>query len=295
MSGLIVSPICHNKFPLTPFYEKKFTPYMNMNMKLIVAIFTTFLAGINAESQIKFDYDKFKKDLIARTGSAEIYKSEDDGKKYILKYFTDEMRRCREIEICRVLSEKNLGFLPKFYNTEEHVLMEMIDGRGFKDYLKDQKFNHNQLKKIITDIFINVMELHINNIVHADIHGSNILIDKNEKVFLIDFGEAWIGNDFYFDFLRIKTHILDVLKDKYMIDWTGLIDYERMKYPKAMQLIVDEFYQSNSLIFWNWLNPNACRMNFYIVDTVAKILRSVWLDNTININEKYISLIKQNK
>lgn len=261
---------------------------MNINPILILATFlmTAISTGID-------EYKEYKQHLITTTGSAMIYESEIDGQHYILKYFTDEIRRAREVEICKTLAEKeDLDFIPNFKDIQKHIVMEKIDGVEFTDYVKNNKPGKERLKKIITDIFISTMKLHENMIVHADIHGRNILIDNKEKVFLIDFGEAWIGNNFYFDFLRIKIHILDRLKENYGIDWKELIDYSRIKHRSALELIVNEFYNTNRPIFSSWLNPNACRLNFFIIDITSKILRFIWLDNTLSINNRYIKLLE---
>lgn len=288
----------------TPF--SNILKYFNPSMKVKTAILIVFISCVlfyvlvcqlipnklvNTDDEY---YKKYKQNFIETTGCANIYAPKIDGQDHILKLFTDDMRRTRETSICRALSKMNLESTPKFYHIGDHIITEKIKGVELRDYIKENKNNKEKLKRIITKVFNCIFELHTAGVVHANIQRRNIMIDNKEKAYLIDYCESWIGNEFYFDFLRLKFHVLDAIQEEYGLKWEELIDYSQITHPEALKYLMKTFFKSKSAIFWKWFNPNACRLNFQIVSTVSKILRAVGLDNIKDINERYIKLIWEN-
>lgn len=282
-----------------------------------IGFMVAYLIKLAKTSQPVEGYDKYMGTLLRTTGCAKIYETEIDGEKYILKYFTDDMRRIRETEISKTISSLKLECAPEFYEIKEHIIMKKIIGNELGEYLemnfKNQPTeaegiekeesdatesiaknlkNEFEIKKIITGIFNGLLELHANGIVHANLHRRNIMLDEMKNVFLIDYCESWLGKNFYFDYLRLKIHLLDALQDKYGINWMNFIDYKKITHPSALKLMIEEFYGSKSVIFWQYLNPNACRQNYYIVNFISKILGLVYLDKTESINQNYIKLVE---
>ena len=71
--------------------------------------------------------------------------------------------------------------------------MEYVGDNNLKQFIHDYK-NNNELidQNIIKDIFIQICkglkEIHNNKILHRDLTPDNIIIDKNNKIKIGDFG-----------------------------------------------------------------------------------------------------------
>lgn len=152
-------------------------------------------------SCMKKDYT-FKRDL----GSGyfgEVKLLEKDGKKYALKkiklissdpYLTLDMQVQAVKDEIKILEQISyLDISPKLYNyymckegkdTSIYLLMEYIEGETLESYVKT-KVVSEQLKNKIKKVF---NKLHKNGFVHLDVHRGNVMIGKNGKVYLIDFG-----------------------------------------------------------------------------------------------------------
>lgn len=243
------------------------------------------------------------KEPIEITGCAKMYSVNENGVECILKYFTDERRRKRETKICKsIANNSNITCAPSFYHIGKHIITRKIDGDELGNWLKkneklilskndsDKLQWEPQFKKILTGYFKAVLQLHLEKIVHANLHNRNIMVDKNNDVFLIDYCESWEGKSeaFFFDYLKMKNHVLDPLENKYGISWTNFIDYNVIGYERpALEIMINKFYSSGSLVFAKWLCPNACRLNYQIANFVSKILGLFCLDKTQKINKEY--------
>lgn len=75
-----------------------------------------------------------------------------------------------------------------------YTVLDYIEGPDLFDRINllnlPQNIIHNYLLQL-SDI---LAYLKINNIIHRDIKPENILVDKNDNIYLCDFGLAWIGN-----------------------------------------------------------------------------------------------------
>jgi len=79
------------------------------------------------------------------------------------------------------------------------VHMQYIEGKTLNQYIKRKYYyTYDKSLNIIKTLFINIANtidfLHKNNIVHTDIIGSNIIIDNELKITIIDFDFALILN-----------------------------------------------------------------------------------------------------
>ena len=116
----------------------------------------------------------------------------------------------KEIKIMYKLNHPNIVRIYNYYLYDEmntgYILMEYIDGTTIDKFLSDPLFF---LEDDINDLFLQLIKafasLEQNNIVHRDIRSSNIMVDKNGIVKLIDFG---LGKDF-----SIKGFSKDSLND----------------------------------------------------------------------------------
>ena len=142
-----------------------------------------------------------KEKLIRKGAEANLYYGRWFGKEVIFKHRVPKKYRLEELDKSirtkRTLNEaralikvKNYGLnCPQVYEIDVEssiIVMKFIEGEKLKDIL-EQLDNIKKIKffkKIGTSIAI----LHQNGHVHGDITTSNMLITKNDELFLIDFG-----------------------------------------------------------------------------------------------------------
>lgn len=100
-----------------------------------------------------------------------------------------------EIEILSRLNHKNIV---KYYNsneTDQHfkIFFEYCEGGSIARLLeKYRNFNACIIRKYLREMLEGLEYLHAHNIIHRDIKGANILVDRNGTCKLSDFGGAKI-------------------------------------------------------------------------------------------------------
>lgn len=83
----------------------------------------------------------------------------------------------------------------KFNDKDNYLITEYIEGKSINELL----FNNNREKVLlILKIIDAVKVLHKYNIVHCDLKPSNIIIDVNNNIKIIDFGISSYNNSNYF-------------------------------------------------------------------------------------------------
>lgn len=93
-----------------------------------------------------------------------------------------------------------------------YIIYEKISGCNLNEY----KFDSLKEKVIAMINLVNIVE-HINmmNIVHCDLKPDNIIIDKNGKINILDFGISQIdGNDKFKKYGTIKYSSMEKIKNK---------------------------------------------------------------------------------
>jgi serine/threonine-protein kinase len=76
------------------------------------------------------------------------------------------------------------------------IVMEYLEGQTLKDYIKEQgQIQEEYLLKIALSIASALENAHINHIIHRDIKPQNIILTKDGKVKVADFGIARIATD----------------------------------------------------------------------------------------------------
>lgn len=79
--------------------------------------------------------------------------------------------------------------------TKDYIIMEYIDGITVEQYL--EQCESDQDIELIYDIILNAIDkLHSLNIKHNDLMTSNIIITKNGKIMIIDYGSSEYNEDF---------------------------------------------------------------------------------------------------
>ena len=98
----------------------------------------------------------------------------------------------------KISKDKNYVFLISRGNTVS--LSKLISSKKY-DYLKKKQF----IKNIICQIANGLYFIHSNNIIHHDIKSSNIVINENGIVSIIDFGSAMFKNEESYDYTLCYT------------------------------------------------------------------------------------------
>jgi len=101
-----------------------------------------------------------------------------------------------EVEIMRALDHENILKLYEVYETEKsiYLVLELVQGRTLQEMLKKQVFKEENSEVKITNAVRALLEANaykaIKGVMHRDLKPDNILMDKNEKIKVIDFGLA---------------------------------------------------------------------------------------------------------
>ena len=77
-------------------------------------------------------------------------------------------------------------------NNTVYIVMEYLEGQSLKSYAREKggKIEPDELLKIMKPVLESLIEIHKSGVIHRDISPDNIMICKDGKVKLIDFGAA---------------------------------------------------------------------------------------------------------
>lgn len=143
----------------------------------------------------------YKEILIHKGAEASLWLGYWFGKKVIFKYRIPKKYRLEEIDkrirTERTLNEaralikvKSYGLnVPQVYEIDTKnptIIMKYIEGEKLKNLLEN--LEDNKKDQYFRQIGTNVATLHKNGHIHGDITTSNLIITKEEEIFLIDFG-----------------------------------------------------------------------------------------------------------
>lgn len=110
---------------------------------------------------------------------------------------TDLQRFFREAQVIAASRHTNIV---KIYdgntiNGIHYLELELIDGQNLHEYINHNgRLNETETFEILLPIIDAVAALHSSGIFHRDIKSSNIIIDKNRRPILLDFGTAFIAS-----------------------------------------------------------------------------------------------------
>ena len=105
-----------------------------------------------------------------------------------LEKFVDEARILAKFDnIDGIVSVRDF-----FYeNNTAYIVMEHVDGETIRDVVdKCGKIEGNQTLELMKPILYSLIKIHQKGLLHRDISPDNIIIDKEKKAYLIDFGAA---------------------------------------------------------------------------------------------------------
>jgi len=109
--------------------------------------------------------------------------------------FEEQLEKfCKEARRLNSLNNEHIVKVHDLFgeNGTWYYVMEMIDGESLSDRLKRMKrpLSEKEMDSVLPQILDALKEIHQNGMWHLDIKPSNIMIDKNNVVKLIDFGAS---------------------------------------------------------------------------------------------------------
>jgi serine/threonine protein kinase len=147
--------------------------------------------------------------MIGRGSFAKVYLVEAKGgsKMFAVKAFTKESiivsnknnakpSMINEIDIMRALDHENVIKLYEVYETDKsiYLVLELIQGKSLQDILKKstfrEEFSEIKVINMIRSILDALAYLAAKGIMHRDLKPDNILLDKGDKIKIVDFGLA---------------------------------------------------------------------------------------------------------
>jgi len=147
--------------------------------------------------------------MIGRGSFAKVYlvESKLSGKMYAVKAFTKESviisnksnakpSMINEIDLMRILEHDHVIKLYEVYETEKsiYLVIELIQGKSLQDILKrpmfKEEYSELRVMKMIYAILDALAYLASRGIMHRDLKPDNILVDKGDKIKIVDFGLA---------------------------------------------------------------------------------------------------------
>lgn len=103
-----------------------------------------------------------------------------------------EVRFSREARALASLNHPNIVTVHDFGKTDNYffLMMEFVDGVNIRDLLAGQKISPREALEIIPQVCDALQYAHDQGVVHRDIKPENILLDKNGRVKIADYGLA---------------------------------------------------------------------------------------------------------
>lgn len=109
-----------------------------------------------------------------------------------------KLRTSRTIREAEILHEAKRTSVPTptiyFVNEKEaKLVIEYIEGVRIKEHL--EKLKNVDLNRIFEDIGMKIGLLHKSSLIHGDLTTSNMILTKDQKIYLIDFGLSFHSQD----------------------------------------------------------------------------------------------------
>jgi NIMA (never in mitosis gene a)-related kinase len=136
---------------------------------------------------------------------SKVYKVQKNGqlyamKKISLKNISNNQKKYLLSEL-KILSEHNCQYIIKYYDSfvfddSINYIMEYCAKGTLYGAIKNKQMPDDLIWKYFSQLCYSIDYLHKNKIIHRDLKSTNILIDGNDNIKLIDFGVSKILNDY---------------------------------------------------------------------------------------------------
>ncbi len=196
-------------------------------------------------------------ELLGKGAESLIYIGEIFGQKIVIKQrvskpyrneiFDKEFRRVRTRTEAKVLIDLFLNGVnvptPLFVDLKNYVIvMEYINGKKLIDVIEE--LNQEKIMIYAEELGRQVGKMHSLDIYHGDLTLGNILVTKNEKLYIIDFGLAGYSRDieeYAIDLHLLRRNILAVIPDLYDTFFTNFLKGYRSSYSKDYNAVIKRF------------------------------------------------------
>jgi len=170
----------------------------------------------------------------------------------ILSRFKQELLLARKVTHKNVIRIFDLGSASGL----RYITMEYIDGQDLRSYVKKKgRLQRQECIEIMQQVCLALEAAHNENVVHRDLKPQNIMIDKDGKVFVMDFGIArsvgaegltmtggYVGTPGYMSPEQVRGDEIDGRSDIFTI---GIILYELLtdKMPFSAETVQRSLYK----------------------------------------------------
>jgi len=135
-------------------------------------------------------------------GMGEVYLADDTDlhRNVAIKFLPEHLTRDkknierfrREAQAAASLNHPNIVTIHEIADVDNltFIVMEYVDGKSLRDVINEYKLEHDKIIDIVSQIIEGLSKAHQAGIVHRDIKPENIIIDKDARVKILDFGLA---------------------------------------------------------------------------------------------------------
>jgi serine/threonine protein kinase len=145
---------------------------------------------------------KARQTKLDRIVALKIIKPESAGDPAFAERFSREARTLVRLNHPHIVAVHDFGEAGDLY----YFIMEYVDGTDLRQLLKTQRLEPEQAFAVIPQICEALQFAHDNGVVHRDIKPENILLDKQGRVKIADFGLAKLAGGKPEDFTLTGTH-----------------------------------------------------------------------------------------
>ena len=142
------------------------------------------------------------------------------------------LEKASNIKVSPKIYDKYMCFHKKSETLSFYIVMEYIDGVTLQDFLKKKPVLSKKDKSTLLNM---VKKLHKENIIHNDLHSGNIMVTKNHKFYIIDFGISKEIADFKMDEEDIFE---ERLSKNFKWDFSNIDNNQKL----ALKIMIDMIY-----------------------------------------------------
>jgi len=133
------------------------------------------------------------KSFRGKGGMGVVYEAERNNRTVALKIFPREYKKHKFFRECRIHAELTHPNIATFfdaggYEGRSYIVMEFVDGKDLYELVKEKKVTSLDTLKICSDIALTLHQIHEKGYIHRDVKPENIMVTKEGRTKLIDFG-----------------------------------------------------------------------------------------------------------